>query len=821
MRQHIWKGVLIDDTQLDARMLSWGDEMAQTLNESLKTEDVIRACQQISDQIAAGAYPAWRDALVEDGYNAPDEVILSLQSFLNRASLEKKLKSELGTTTPFEIRRVQYDEQHYETWSPMGVLVHITAGNSPIVAPMACVEGLLSGNINILKVAHNLGQFATLFLLELSGYYNLGSFIYMLRISSSEKERLQKVIDNADCVSAWGGEEAIKAIRSMTPQSIPVVAWGHKISFAYISEAALTAETMDQLAKGICRNEQESCSSPQCVMIDTHDTAVVHRAGQLLAEALERARHLYPIRYPNAQQAAEITTVTQLYRNQLCYSQGQVYEPADHLFRVLVSDTTYFMPSPLFRTIWLSPLPNDRIVGSLRQMRQYLQTAGLACQKEELYPIVTNLYRAGVARITPIGSMSASYTGEPHDGVLALSRFVKRVSFRTEIPMSGICSFAELAPYQPAPAPQGRIQGKPDYPPVPEEGTRIVMKSGGTTGDPVFCPYSENDYRNYIVDASVKAFMACGLDPKKDVVADLLKAGNLYGGMNCFISVFDKMQSPHLNVSGLDDYQLAAHYIMKGRATALLGAPSYIVRLLKENEAAFKAYGRINKILYGGEPLTNGQMQYIQETFGVTQFISFLYGANETGTMGYPCACCVPGEFHLNSEIQQLEILKIEEDAPVEGEEVGRLIFTGYKRENGHTERYEIGDLGQWISGPCACGRTEPRFRLLGRYGNVIRLGGTFFNYMRICNILSSAIGYSGRLQLLVNLDKQALTFCMEEVSLTQEQLVHLLLDSGYDSFAKTIPTKLITVSLRILKPDEFIMNTTSIKLKPIIYVNE
>jgi len=37
--------------------------------------------------------------------------------------------------------------------------------------------------------------------------------------------------------------------------------------------------------------------------------------------------------------------------------------------------------------------------------------------------------------------------------------------------------------------------------------------------------------------------------------------------------------------------------------------------------------------------------------------------------------------------------------------------------------RYDIGDLGCLIDQPCACGRTTPRFRLLGRHGNFVRLG--------------------------------------------------------------------------------------------------
>ena len=38
------------------------------------------------------------------------------------------------------------------------------------------------------------------------------------------------------------------------------------------------------------------------------------------------------------------------------------------------------------------------------------------------------LYSAGVDRITPLDSMSASYSGEPHDGGYALPKFMRRVS---------------------------------------------------------------------------------------------------------------------------------------------------------------------------------------------------------------------------------------------------------------------------------------------------------------------------------------------------------------------------------------------------------
>ena len=319
MIQHIWQGNFIEDRDIEKKIAGLSDEIAETLNETLNTSDLLDACDLLSQSLRKNEYPELGQALLADGVSNPQEVLINLADFLMRPALEKKLIAELGTTDPFLIHRVDYREEHYETWSPMGVLVHITAGNSPVVAPMAAVEGLLSGNINIIKVASNVGAFPAQFLHLLGKHANIGKFIYMLRISSKQSDIMQQIINMADCVSAWGGEEAIKAIRAMTPQGIPVVTWGHKISFAYITAGSINGETIDGLVHSICRNEQQSCSSPQCVLIDTDNPEEVHRFGRMLAEGLERAREKYPPQAPDMSQAAEITAVTQLYRTELCF----------------------------------------------------------------------------------------------------------------------------------------------------------------------------------------------------------------------------------------------------------------------------------------------------------------------------------------------------------------------------------------------------------------------------------------------------------------------------------------------------------------------
>ena len=98
-------------------------------------------------------------------------------------------------------------------------------------------------------------------------------------------------------------------------------------------------------------------------------------------------------------------------------------------------------------------------------------------------------------------------------------------------------------------------------------------------------------------------------------------------------------------------------------------------------------------------------------------------------------------------------------------------------------------------------------------------MAGTFFNYQRISNILSKELDYSGRLQLVLGRDSESeiMIFRMENIDLSSEKLESILLDSGYDSFKKTIPNRLMKIALEVVESDGFVMNSNSIKLRNIV----
>lgn len=87
------------------------------------------------------------------------------------------------------------------------------------------------------------------------------------------------------------------------------------------------------------------------------------------------------------------------------------------------------------------------------------------------------------------------------------------------------------------------------------------------------------------------------------------------------------------------------------------------------------------------------------------------------------------------ADIQWLEIVDMECDKPVKPGETGRLLFTSRAREGHNVVRYDIGDLGRWVEGHCACGAVSPRFELQGRHGNLVRIGTMFIPTQQLAQL--------------------------------------------------------------------------------------
>jgi phenylacetate-coenzyme A ligase PaaK-like adenylate-forming protein len=827
-KEYIWRGEWISEADFGKKVPNIGRNMAPDLRLRMEPAVLFRACARYRDLLLEGDRQELIDSLVKAGNTAEHahQTIEEVAAFLEPDFLEEKMKRELGSENPFIMHRNGFREDTFEAWAPLGMLVHVVPGNAPTVAPLSMLEGLMAGNINVLKNSSRNGNFPQLILkgiVDADPSGALKPFIYAFRLSSSRKDILSILFNEAHGIAAWGSEESVAAVRGMTPENTRIIDWGHRISFSYVSRMMKDdVDTLENIAYDICVIEQQACSSPQCLYLETSGKDELLAFAQHFAKVLDKVSQSFPQPALSIPEMAEITNVTQVTKLGAALGESEVIESREKTWRILIDFKPGLRPSPLYRTIWVKPLPKDKIVSTLRPLRNYLQTAGLACRLEELGSLSRELVQAGVTRIKRPGHHLDGYAGEPHDGVYALQRYCRRICLQLGSLTDGLSSFADLeeqpAPFLPANTP---VIHKEEYikRPVPAGVSELFFKSGGTSGKPKMAVYTYEDYHKQMFAAS-EALFAAGLDPANDRCMNLFFSGELYGGFISFWTILEGMGAIQFPMTAVPDYGHVAQTIIENKVDTLLGMPFYFSQLFEACKNELKKYGGIRKIFYAGEHMSKAMQQYYKDEFGVEVVKSAIYGSNDAGPLGYSCTRCEGSIHHVMTRTQHLEIFKMEEDKPVDKGETGRLIFTSLSRKGQNLYRYEIGDLGRWVEEPCPCGRQAPRFELLGRFGDIFKMG-PLFNYNTFARTLEDRFDYKDELQLLLDTTeagKQRITVRLNRNSgLKPEEVCKILLEGDPVLYDMVMNDNLIELVAEAAEGNDFIKIETSGKLQKII----
>lgn len=795
---YLINGQLRDDVTPESALELLKKPLPRLLSSPIDSETVIESAVRFATKLQSRSQDLSLD----------DEQYQGLIDFCQRSNLSTKLERELGLQ-PRSLRRIDYRQPCFESWHPLGLVVHITPGNAPLLAFCAILESLLAGNINWLRPsASDQGLTAQLLaaLVQCDSSGRLAEFVAVLPVDTS---RIAQLCATADGVSAWGGVAALKAIRQQIPAGCRWIDWGHKISFAYLSPEAAEPAALDALADEVCRLDQQACSSPQWVLVDSNDPAVLHDLGERLAEAFKRRAQQWPALMPTDQEASEITTRTAMAQLDQCFTHqtGQVWTGSG--WRVIWEHHQTLAPSPLFRTVLLKPVPQHLLAESLLPWRNVLQSCALIASPAGTPELVRTLVNAGVTRIAPCQTIHDGYAGEPHDGVYALSRLSRRLSVSLGADVS--IGRSTLDPVPPAPdTARGPTMDKDTFTTQPISPTaQLYFRSGGSSGTPALAGFSYRDFQRQM-RAAADGMFAVGLDPSQDRVMNLFYGGNLYGGFFSFSSILEQMGVAHLPMGAPqdDDFSEIARLIVEQRVTVLIGMPSTLHRLFFKEQTRLRDYAGIGKVLLGGEHPGEASRR-LMESCAVSTIRSALYGSVDAGPLGHACRATADGVFHLMCETQYLEIVQFEQDVPVQANEIGRLLFTSRARQGQRVHRYDIGDTGRWLPGACPCGLETPRFELLQRHGKLVRIGTEF--------ISPSALEHSVGVPIQVVLDYTASGVERMQVrtdadtAWVREKLL------THEALANAIAAALLIVEVTACSEHEFIRNKHSGKVPLIV----
>lgn len=425
---NIFRGELISREELDNRIMELNETLKKDLLlDSLDVDIVINAVDKLMNSMNPVVLEGFLISSGMASWKAKEFIQVTMEG-LNREALIEKVHRELGEA-PFDWREVE--EGIHEKYQPFGVLMHIGAGNELGLSVLSIIEGLLSGNINILKLPSYEGGISVALLKQLVDIEpRLKPYIYVFDIPSDEKAILSKIASLVDAMVVWGSDEAIAGVRQLAPTSLPLIEWGHRISFAYFTTNESIDEDLKGLSLDICLSEQQYCSSPQCVFFETPYLEELEQFANKLAKEIEEVSKNYPSKEKPLNVQAEITWTHELIKMEEILGGKKLIDNGEASYSVMIDYKPQLKASPLYRNIWLMPIQRKMLMDILRSHSGYLQTVGLSCNESDAIELSEIFYAAGVNRITPCGKMSATYIGEPHDGFPTLKKYVRRVSRR-------------------------------------------------------------------------------------------------------------------------------------------------------------------------------------------------------------------------------------------------------------------------------------------------------------------------------------------------------------------------------------------------------
>ncbi|MGW7050523.1 phenylacetate--CoA ligase family protein [Streptomyces sp. NPDC054887] len=318
--------------------------------------------------------------------------------------------------------------------------------------------------------------------------------------------------------------------------------------------------------------------------------------------------------------------------------------------------------------------------------------------------------------------------------------------------------------------PAGRMLCSGDAP------TGEVLRSGATGGHPRYIVYARADWENMVREA-VPMLYGLGVEPG-DRIVNTLFGGGMYGGLTTTFSEFSRMP---VECYSTGQFVTVDDLLMLTRsfgANVILGMPALILPLLRDAKKRFPRL-RVEKVLYGGTPMTESDKQWLREELGARVVTSVL-AANDGAQLGHQCPSLGGTLHHVNDDYTLIEVVD-EDGRPVPDGAAGELLVTTLQKFEGPLIRYRIGDTGRVFEHTCACGASGRVLEYLGRSDGLIRFKGETVLYGEVFGALAAFRVSQLQIEVLSEGSKEVLVVRTEAPVPPDPELVRELLVSEFD----------------------------------------
>lgn len=729
---------------------------------------------------------------------------------------------------------------------PIGSVLHITAGNIFLGSIDSLITGIITKNINLLKVSSQDFLFPSLFYEALMEIDKDRIIIPYIAITywSRKNIAIEKTVKNQfDAVLIFGGEEAVVNYKNGLSAKTEIYSFGPKISFGLVCKD-LERDEIKNSAKGFAKDivywEQRACTSCQNIFIE--DSSNVKLFIDSLYNELENLALKFPQNQLELDSKVEIRKEREIEKWRQFNGKCQLLEGRCGFHTVIVNKSNKIISSPLNRTIYINIVHSykDIFKGNIDKLKYYMSTVGIVC-KENLQDKVEKFIDYGVLRFCRSGSMSVNNDeSAPHDGVYLCNLLVRHINkedlkeselaldFASNIKKDDIIlsklnlllKEAMKAPfykefYKNVKLPLKSLEEFKDIPILEkkhifnnsvDKGNQMITRknnnsyifsAGGTTGKMKYVEYSYDEFKES-QKVFGKGFKAVGIT-KEDTVVNYMKVGAFWTAFLAVNKGLEETGCKILPITANQSERETIEYLKKFKPNVIVGLPGNIILLAQEIEK-LHANIKIEKIYYGGEHMSMKAKEYIKNILGAKIISSFSYAAVEIGPIGFQCPHCKGSEHHV-----------LEDWCYLESDKNGEAIVTSLNKTLNPIIRYRIGDKIKWIEEPCSCGRTSKKFKLLSRTDDVIRLNVSDIYLNDVQGVLKNVKEVSPFFQIIIkNVDKMRdIIFKIEtkskNVNYNKEMLINkikLLLKTNIRSIGKDYRNNLINnINVELLPP--------------------
>jgi hypothetical protein len=310
---------------------------------------------------------------------------------------------------------------------------HIFAENVPGVAVTSLIRSLLVKAPVLGKLGAGEPVFPVLFARALAGVdMELASALAVTYWPGGDMDAERQILQQADLIVVYGGEEAVRSVRERSPDHARVVIHGPRFSAGLVAAASLDQD-QDALAAAIALAvatfDQNGCVSPHAIWLEDPDQS---RAGPFI-NALTRAMAEVEKTLPRgAIEPAEAALIQQ--ERGAAEMRGhaggavRVISGKGTAWTVVLDDEVAFRPSCLLRYLQVHTVASlDLAVDALSEHREWLQSVAIAVPDNQVHGFAHRLARAGAARITTFDRLPWPPPEWHHDGQGPLQELLRWV----------------------------------------------------------------------------------------------------------------------------------------------------------------------------------------------------------------------------------------------------------------------------------------------------------------------------------------------------------------------------------------------------------